>query len=195
MLPPQDKFAFLVWSIITFIQKQKASNACTIVDFMGELADRRLPDLAKNLASSPTDMRSDFTLGHSALAMPDIPYSHVVALEQNGVVSASTLNHDMLNSTGFCNMAFKGKFICFKYKYLGVAPSPNNSTHDDAKVFALKITDALHDTLGDMLLFCANVINVIGIEPAVFKTVASTHWATLTSQDKHAGKHHVSLVC
>lgn len=191
MPPSPDMFALLVWSIISFIQAHKAANACTIVDVFAELVDKRLPAFAKQLATNATSLRSDFIIGHSSLTLPDVPYAHVVALEKNGIVSTATLN-DLLNSTGFCNMAFKGKFVCFKLKYLGVAPAPHDCTHDDVAVFVLRVNEKMNDTLGDMLLFCANVMNVFGVTPGTFKSLVRNHWNTLTSQDKHAFKHNVS---
>ncbi len=190
MPPPTDMFALLIWSIISFIQAHKAANACTIVDVFSELADKRLPNLAKHLSSNAKDLRSDFTIGHSSLTMPDVPYAHIMALEQNGILSTAALN-DLLCSTGFCNMAFKGKFVCFKVKYLGVSPASHDNLHDDVSVFVLRITDNTHDLLGDVLLFCANAINVLGVEPGVFKSMVREHWSSLTSQDKHAFKHSV----
>jgi hypothetical protein len=204
---PRDMFGLLLVSILAHIENGKASNACTLVNFYTHIADKRLDGLAKNLATDPTSLRTDFRVGHSTLTLPDVPYSHISALESNGVLTSDALNR-MCFITGYCNMALVGKFACFKAKYLvrffhlpllsatqpisvlqGVAPAKHNDLHDMAVVFVLRMDESIESKLGDLLLFSANCMNVIGIESSLFKTIVSTHWDSLTSQQKHAGKH------
>ncbi len=58
----------------------------------------------------------------------------------------------------------------------------------------LRIDDSIKAMLGDLLLFCGNCINVLGVEPMLFKTIVSTHWESLTKQQKHAGKYKVCVI-
>lgn len=185
---PNDMFALLVASVLGFIETQKAANACTLVTVFDHVADQRLPGLVKHLALNPASLRKDFRVGHCTLTLPDIPYSTAQALEEHHILTPSGLNQ-LCFSTGFCNMAFSGKFACFKPKYMGVLPAPNDNLHDTAVVFVVRIDDRSAAVIGDLLLFCANCVNVLGVNPSVFKTIVSTHWATLTQQQKHAGKH------
>ncbi len=119
MPPPQaaDMFALLVASILAFIESGKAANSCTIVDLFAHLAEKRLPGLAKHLANDPRSLSKDFHVGHSTMPLPDVPYASVMALETQHVLTPKALNR-LCFSTGFCNMALTGKFVCFKAKYL-----------------------------------------------------------------------------
>ncbi len=93
------------------LQDKIKNNSCTTLDAATYILDK-VAVLAHNIGVNPTGVSSNFIVGHAKLESDSCIYDDMT---YDSYLAHTNIEHTI---TGFVNVGFYSKFMCFKSKYL-----------------------------------------------------------------------------